>query len=77
MKMLACCRRFWEKVSAADVPVFTIVAWDQLAPATVSKWIDDAKAAGVNKEKIDRAEAHLAAIQIWQMENPGLVKLPD
>lgn len=77
MRMLACCREFWERVSAADVPVFTVVAWDVLAPRTVQRWIDEARAAGVNSDKVDRATKHLVAILEWQALNPEKVKLPD
>lgn len=78
MKMLKCCRLFWDRVSAGDgVPVFTVVAWDKLAPGTVRHWINEARAAGVNSEKIRRAEEHLLAIEIWQRENAESVKVPD
>jgi len=71
-----CCKDFWRKLPD-DVPVFTIVGYDKLAADTLECWLTFARANGVNRGKINRAQEHLAAIRAYQEAHPEKVKLPD
>lgn len=71
-----CCRKFFAKL-CDDEPVFTLAGRDKLAPAVVAYWIKLAGVAGVNQDKIARAEQHLQAIHEFQIEHPLRTKIPD
>ncbi len=71
-----CCSDFFARIPD-DVPVFTLVAYDQLAIDTVQFWIKRAEEEGVNGDKIERARQHLRAMATFESANPGRMKLPD
>jgi hypothetical protein len=74
-----CCFDFWEKTRREnpDVPVFTLIGYDQLAADTVAFWIQLALYRGVNADKLTRAVQHWDAIREYQAAHPEKVKLPD
>ena len=74
-----CCKEFWNRVVADpdDPPVFTLVAYDNLAIQRVADWIDRAKLADVNSDKVQRAQDHLDAMKQWRLRHPERCKIPD
>jgi hypothetical protein len=71
-----CCKKFFARIPD-EVPVFTLVAYDKVAAATIRDWMARAKVAGVNPFKIDLAEAHLRDFERYALEHPGAMKIPD
>lgn len=71
-----CCKNFFASVPD-DEPVFTLAARDLTAPKHVQDWIDGAKAAGVNDDKVRRAQEHLDAMREFQSQHPEQCKMPD
>jgi hypothetical protein len=71
-----CCIKTWNKIPA-DEPVFTLRAKDLLAPVAVKAWLDAAKKAGVNRNKLRRAKAHWLAMRRFQRVFPRRCKVPD
>lgn len=59
------------------VPAFCLDARDVLTPQVIQYWIQRAEERGVSKDKLARARAHMAAIEIWQQDNVRKVKVPD
>lgn len=71
-----CCKEFFNRISD-DVPVFTLVAYDQISQETVEFWLKRARELGVNADKLQRSEEHLADIAAWRAANPEKIKVPD
>lgn len=71
-----CCKEFWARIPD-DVPVFTLVGYDLLAPEVVNDWLESARRHGVNAEKVEKAKAHLDAMLEYQKANPDKCKIPD
>jgi hypothetical protein len=73
---LQCCKDKWPTIPD-DEPVFVIRGKDLLAIETVERWIDLAKEAGVNDEKMAAVGQHYIAIFNFQTEHPERCKIPD
>lgn len=63
-------------MSGDPMPVFTIKAKDDLAPAAVGLYRLLCHEHGLHRQasEVDKA---LAEIEAWRARNPGLTKLPD
>jgi hypothetical protein len=61
--------------AAADEPIFTLRAHDELAPDTVRFWAERAISEGVPPKKIDEAIQLAQEMESWQKENGS--KVPD
>lgn len=63
--------------TAADEPVFILVARDRTSSKTVRQWVQNAKDAGCqNQEKLDEALAWAVAADQWRAAHGG-GKVPD
>lgn len=71
-----CCKDFFASIPD-DEPVFTLAARDLTAPTIIQNWIEDARAAGTNEDKLERAEQHLCDFEQFQKEHPDRCKIPD
>lgn len=71
-----CCKDTWNKIPD-DEPVFILMGRDLTAASRVLEWIESAKAASVNPDKIRRAEEHLADFVNFVQEHPERCKMPD
>lgn len=71
-----CCKDTWEKIPD-DEPVFIIRGKDKLAPRVMLLWLDAARDAGVNEDKLARVGEHLAAVIEFQEQHPERCKIPD
>jgi hypothetical protein len=65
------------KAESEGIPHFTIIACDNLATGTLREWISEAKANGINPEKIAEAERSRGAMNLWRSRNPDKCKMPD
>ncbi len=74
-----CCKDRWDRLmkEEPDMPVFTLLAQDALAPVVIKAWLSHAHCVGVNRGKIIRVQEHLNAIEQWQVAHPSRVKKPD
>jgi hypothetical protein len=66
----------WDKIED-DEPVFILRAQDVLASEAIGAWIDDARAEGVNEQKVNDAIEHQRAFEAFRKVNPHRVKTPD
>jgi len=71
-----CCKDTWQRIPD-DEPVFIIRGKDKLAPRAILAWLDAAREAGVNVDKLTRAEEHLVAVIEFQEQHPERCKIPD
>lgn len=71
-----CCKDKWPTIPE-DEPVFVIRGKDLLALKTIQYWIDLAKGAGVNDEKMNAVYRHHNDILVFQREHPERCKIPD
>jgi hypothetical protein len=75
-KMKQCCKDTFNKVPD-DEPVFTLLGRDLTAIPRIADWINEAKARGVNEDKINRAQQHLNDFVEFQHKYPERCKFPD
>lgn len=73
---LQCCKDKWPQIPD-DEPVFILRGKDKLAVAAVRYWMDLAYRAKVNDEKMMKVQDHLNAMQLFAIEHPDRMKIPD
>ncbi len=52
-----------------DEPIFTLLARDPIAPATIRSWADRAEAAGEKPEKVQEARRCASQMEVWRRLN--------
>lgn len=60
-----------------DMPVFVLLAKDELAIETTEFWLRRAEERGVNPAKLAKVQEHLDALIAFRDAYPELMHLPD
>ena len=60
-----------------DEPVWVLRGQDATTPFIIRVWAAHAEAEGCPRAKVEQARDDAKAIEAWQYQNPGRVKLPD
>ncbi len=73
---MQCCKDKWPTIPD-DEPVFVIRGKDLLAIPNVQDWMERARKASVNADKMKAVQMHLDAIIEFQESHPERCKIPD
>lgn len=71
-----CCKDKWPTIPD-DEPVFILRAKDKLARKVVAYWLELAAEAGVSVDKQVRVSEHLTAMDMFALDHPERMKIPD
>lgn len=71
-----CCKDLFNRIPD-DVPVFTLVAYDELSSDVILYWLKKAEIANVNPDKLKRSRERFEDFLKFRREHPDRMKLPD
>jgi len=63
--------------AADDEPIWVLRGQDQTTPRAIRAWAMLAEQEGAPRAKVEEALDDAKAIEAWQYQNPGRVKVPD
>lgn len=70
-------KKILEDAERDGIPIFILIAKDELSVNAIASYCSDCEAMGCSAEHVDAIEARIKEFNAWQTLYPDKCKLPD